>query len=203
MRKKLKNATIYILLIILTLLILGGIANIFMLAWSAQYITEHKSISSLPKDFEPDCILVLGAKVIDDDTMSTILTDRVDVGLMVYEHYKGKVPLIMSGGSSSGQNEVNAMSVYASANGVEDELILTDGQGVNTYASISRAKKIFNAKKIIIVTQDFHMARSIYIARSLGIEAYGVTSDLRIYYQSNHIREYFARIKDMLYMLIT
>lgn len=201
MRKKLKTIGIYTLLFILILLMLGGVANIFMMAWAARYTVTHEKISDLPADFVPDCILVLGAKVIDDNTMSAILTDRVSVGLDVYEHYNAEVPLLLSGGSEPGENEVNAMAVYAGAEGVSDDLILTDGEGVNTYASISRAQKIFNAEKIVIVTQDFHMARSVYIARSLGMEAYGVTADLHKYFAKNYIREYFARLKDLVFVI--
>ncbi len=197
MIKKLKTAGIYILLFLLILLMLGGVANVFMLAWADRYTVTHESISALPSDFKPDCILVLGAKAIDDNTMSAILSDRVKVGLAVYNHYDGEVPLLLSGGSAPGENEVNAMAVHVSAEGVSDELILTDGEGVNTYASISRAKELFKAEKIVIVTQDFHMARSVFIARSLGLEAYGVTADLRAYFPRNYIREYFARIKDL------
>lgn len=201
MRKKLKTIGIYTLLFIIILLMLGGVANILMTAWAGQYTVTHENISDLPKDFAPDCILVLGAKVIDDNTMSAILTDRVSVGLDVYEYYDGTVPLLLSGGSEPGENEVNAMAVYAVSEGVGDDFILTDGEGVNTYASISRAKEIFNAEKIVIVTQDFHMARSIYIARSLGMEAYGVTADLRKYFAKNYIREYFARLKDLTFVI--
>ena len=171
------------------------------MSWAQRYTVSHDSIDSLPSDFLPDFILVLGAKTIDDDTMSKILTDRVDVGIKAFWHYEGKVPFLLSGGDTPGQNEVNAMSVYTKAAGVSEDLILTDGGGVNTYASMLRAKEEFGAEKILIVTQGFHLPRSIYIARSLGIEAYGVSSDLHIYFRRNYIREYFARIKDFLYVM--
>ena len=202
MKRKIKTALIYILLITLILLMLGGVVNIFMLAWAQKFILPHTSLDTLPEGFTPDCIVVLGAKVADDETVSLILADRLDVGMQVYEKYDKKVPLLMSGGDTPGENEINAMTVYATSGGVQEDSILKDGGGVNTYASIRRARDIFGAKKMIIVTQDFHMARSVYIARSLGVEAYGVTSDLRIYFRSNHVREFFARIKEVFNVML-
>ncbi|MBQ9921867.1 MAG: YdcF family protein [Clostridia bacterium] len=201
MKKKLKITLLYILLIGIILLMLGGIVNVFMMAWAQRYMVAHDKIDMLPSDFTPDLIMVLGAKAIDDNTMSKILTDRVDVGLKAFWHYDGEIPLLLSGADTPGQNEVNAMSVYVNAAGVSDNLILTDGDGLNTYASVFRSKEQFGAKKILIVTQDFHLPRSLYIARSLGIEAYGVSSDLHKYFKRNYIREYFARIKDFLYVM--
>lgn len=200
-RKKIKIILIYSILILIILLLMGGILNVFMMAWAQRYTVSHDTIDALPADFKPDMILVLGAKTVDDTTMSKILTDRVDVGLKVFWHYEGNVPLLLSGGSVPGENEVNAMSVYVNAAGVSQDVILTDGEGVNTYASMLRTKEQFGAKKIVIVTQGFHLPRSIYIARSLGMEAYGVSSDLHIYFKRNYIREYFARIKDFLYVM--
>ena len=202
MKKKIKIISIYAILFIIILFMLGGIVNIFMEAWSDAYTVTHEKIEALPQDFLPDCILIPGAKVHDDSTMSTILTDRVDIGLEVFGHYSENVPLLLSGGDTPGENEINAMHLYVSACGVEDESVLTDGEGVNTYASILRAKEVFNAEKILIVTQDFHLPRAIFIARSLGMEAYGVSSDLHKYYTRNYIREYFARIKDVFSVML-
>ena len=63
-----------------------------------------------------------------------------------------------------------------------------------------RAKEIFGANKIVIVTQKYHLYRSIYIARQLGIEAYGVGADPRKYVGETYreIREILARDKDFI-----
>lgn len=201
MKKKLKIILLYAILILIILLLLGGILNVFMMAWAQRYTVAHDKLDLLPSDFTPDFIIVLGAKAIDDNTMSKILTDRVDTGIKAFWHYGGKIPLLLSGGDTPGQNEINAMSVYVNAAGVSENLIFTDGEGINTYVSVLRSKEQFDAKRILIVTQGFHLPRSLYIARSLGIEAYGVSSDLHRYFARNYIREYFARIKDFLYVM--
>ena len=70
---------------------------------------------------------------------------------------------------------------FAIDKGVESEDIFMDHAGFSTYESIYRAKEIFGAKKIVIVTQKYHLYRAIYIAKSLGVECYGIASDPRTY----------------------
>ena len=73
-----------------------------------------------------------------------------------------------------------------------------DHAGFSTYESMYRAKEIFGVKKVIIVTQGYHLYRAVYIAESMGLEAYGVASDYRSYagQMSRDIREILARVKD-------
>jgi vancomycin permeability regulator SanA len=87
--------------------------------------------------------------------------------------------------------------------GVPSEDIFMDHAGFSTYESVYRAKEIFGAKKIVIVTQEYHLHRALYIANALGIEAYGVSADLRTYagQTKRDVREVLARIKDMGYSL--
>ena len=73
-----------------------------------------------------------------------------------------------------------------------------DHAGFSTYESMYRAKEIFCAEKILIVSQEYHLHRAIYLARALGIEAYGVAADYRTYSGQLYrdIREILARDKD-------
>ena len=70
--------------------------------------------------------------------------------------------------------------------------------GISTYDSMYRTKEIFQADKIIVVTQQYHLYRTLYIADSLGIDAYGVVANPRIYVgqEIREIREILARAKD-------
>ena len=109
--------------------------------------------------------------------------------------------LIMSGDhSKSNYDEVNVMKDYAIKKGIESENIFMDHAGFSTYESIYRAKEIFGAKKIIIVTQKYHLYRALHIANKLGIEAYGVGSDPRQYTGATYreLREILARNKDFI-----
>ena len=76
-----------------------------------------------------------------------------------------------------------------------------DYAGFSTYESVYRAKEIFGAKKILIVTQEYHLYRALHVAEALGVEAYGVSADLHSYWGQSQrdLREVAARCKDVLY----
>ena len=97
-------------------------------------------------------------------------------------------------------DEVNIMKQFAIEKGIPSENIFMDHAGFSSYESIYRAKEIFKAKKIIIVTQEYHLYRALYIAKQLGVEAYGVASDSRQYVGAAYreIREILARNKDFI-----
>lgn len=145
-----------------------------------------------------DCILVLGCQVNGDGKPSDMLADRLKRGIELYK--QGSAPkIIMSG--DHGQNvydEVNTMKQVAIDSEVPSSDIFMDHAGFSTYESVYRAKEIFEADKIIIVTQEYHLYRALYIAEKLGVKAYGVSSDYRTYWgQSNReAREILARCKD-------
>lgn len=150
------------------------------------------------KDLEADCIIVLGAGVKNDNTPTKMLEDRIIIGDKLYnENASNKI--IMSGDHGREEyDEVNAMKKYAIEEGIPSEDIFMDHAGFETYDTMYRAKEIFGVKKVVIVTQKYHLYRALYIAKSLGLEAYGVSSDLR-YYSKKMIywkfREYIARVK--------
>ncbi len=100
-------------------------------------------------------------------------------------------------------DEVNVMRTYAEEDGIPTEHIFMDHAGFSTYESMYRARDIFCAKKIVIVTQGYHLSRAVYIARSLGLEAYGVASDYQTFagQKIRDIREVLAREKDFLYTI--
>lgn len=148
-----------------------------------------------------DCILVLGARV-RPGGLSSILEDRCNVGVAAY--FMGAAPKLLFSGDhgTKGYDEVSAMQAYAQEQGVPPEDIFLDHAGFSTYESIVRAKEVFGADKILVVTQPFHLSRAVYIARSIGLDAYGMTSDLRPYRRAwyNELREIAARAKDVFYV---
>ena len=84
-----------------------------------------------------------------------------------------------------------------------EEVIYKDHAGFSTYESMYRAKAIFGVEKMIVVTQSYHLYRSLYLAKDRGIEALGVSADVRTYYGQGmrDLREIVARNKDFLYCL--
>jgi len=149
-----------------------------------------------------DAILVLGAYVFPNGTVSTMLNDRLTTGYELYE--QGKAPkLIVSGDHGrKDYDEVNSMKSFLKDKGVPNQDVFMDHAGFSTYESLYRARDIFEVKKVIIVTQEYHLMRAVYVARALGMEAYGVAADKRDYGQAMKmykIREIAARNKDFVW----
>lgn len=96
------------------------------------------------------------------------------------------------------------MKDYIKNYDIDEKLIFMDHAGFSTYDTMYRAKNIFKVDKAIIVTNEYHLPRALYIARKLGIEAYGVKSDKRNYFFMNSYkkREILAKIKDYIYINI-
>ena len=146
-----------------------------------------------------DCILVLGCLVKDNGVPSDMLADRLRRGVELYE--SGAAPKLLMSGDHGQENydEVTAMKRYAVDAGVASSDVFMDHAGFSTYESIYRAKEIFQCRKILIVTQEYHLYRALYIAQELGLEAYGVSGDYRGYTNqaARDLREMLARVKDV------
>ena len=151
-----------------------------------------------------DCILILGAGVYDDGDPSPMLEDRLLCGIGLYERgAAGK--LLMSGDHGrKGYDEVGVMKEYAVRAGVPSEDVFMDHAGFSTYESLYRARDVFLAEKVLIVTQKYHLYRALYIADKLGLENAGVAADKRKFPQQAAYdqREILARNKDFFYTLL-
>ena len=119
------------------------------------------------------------------------------MGIKLYKTGKIKKLILSGEHSSKYYDEVNVMREYAVAHGVNENDIFLDHAGFSTYDSLFRARDVFGVKSMIIITNTFHLPRALYIANELGINAVGVSSDLRKYIGENYnnIREFFANIK--------
>lgn len=147
-----------------------------------------------------DCILVLGCLVHDSGRPSDMLRDRLQRGVELYT--LGAAPkLLMSGDHGRPDyNEVGAMKQYATDAGIPSADVFMDHAGFSTYESIYRARDVFEADRIVIVTQEYHLYRALHIADALGIEAWGVAADYHTYVGQpvREAREILARAKDFL-----
>ena len=144
-----------------------------------------------------DCVLILGAGV-RNGSPTPMLRDRLITGISLYK--SGAAPKIIMSGDHGREDydEVNVMKSYAVENGVPDSDVFMDHAGFSTYDSIYRAKAVFEADNIIIVTQKYHLYRALYIADKLGVNAVGVSADLDDYsgQLKRDLREIAARDKD-------
>ena len=183
---------------------------LFALLFAITLLSLNAAIKSVTKDriLSPqtaaqlgdiDCILVLGCHV-----RSQYLADRLTTAFGLYD--MGASPKLLRTGDHGREvyDEVNYMLDKAEEHGIERKDVFTDHAGFSTYESIYRAKEIFGAERIIIVTQEYHLYRSLYLAEKLGIEAYGVSASLHGYGSQDYqeMRESLARMKDFFYALI-
>ena len=192
MKKVLKYGIIVIIIIVVIVL---GINLYVRISTNKQIIKENdnKELSDV------DCIIILGAGIWGDKP-SPMLEDRLLEGIKLYQNNVSD-KIIMSGDHGRKEyDEVNIMKNYAIEKGIPSENIFMDHAGFSTYESIYRAKDIFEAKKIVIVTQKYHLYRALYIANQLGVEAYGVGADPRKYVGEiyREIREILARDNDFI-----
>ena len=209
MKKLLKNKLLQILALCLcAVFCLGLVSAAYVLGVDAFVVLSTRDRVITAEEAAEidgvDCIIVLGCKVKEDGTPSHMLHDRLEVGTALYyaldENGKGS-KLLMSGDHGTEEyNEVEAMKSFALEKGIASSEVFMDHAGFSTYESIWRAKEIFGAKRIIIVTQKYHLYRALHIADALGVEAYGVSADLRSYTGQLKFsaREVLARNKDFL-----
>ena len=198
-REKTKRILMFCLVAMVVLGILGAALVLGINAWVKSsvkdYILTEEQAAQLT---DMDCILVLGCKVNSDGDPSAMLEDRLRRGVELFQ--AGAAPkLLMSGDHGTvTYNEVLAMKQYAVDRGISSRDVFMDHAGFNTYESMYRARDVFQAKKILIVTQDYHLYRALYIAQALGLEAYGVAANYRNYsgQTTRDIREILARNKD-------
>ena len=199
-RKKINYNILKILAILTAAILIFVIAvNLYVCLSTSERIVEASEI-----DFaDADCILILGAGVRNDGSPSHMLEDRLFVGITLYKNGACDTLLMSGDHGREHYDEVNTMKDYATVEGVDSDRIFMDHAGFSTYDSLYRARDVFGAKKVIIVTQEYHLYRALAIADSLGLEAVGVPANLRPYsgQLSRDVREVAARVKDFFYIL--
>ena len=159
--------------------------------------TGARRIVSAEQARRADCILVLGAQVRQDGTVSAMLQDRLDVALALYRAGVSDRILVSGDHGTEYYDEVNAMRDYLIEQEVPPEHVFMDHAGFDTYDSLYRARDVFLVRSCVVSTQGFHLQRALFIAEELGLEAEGVDAALRSYGRGAYyrVREVFARTK--------
>lgn len=187
-----------VIFVVLGIVLLIGIAAVSLSVYMVKATEKNIfTADTFKKDEKADCILILGAGV-KDGRPKPMLRDRLLTGIELYKSGAAK-KIIMSGDHGRADyDEVNVMRAFALEQGVSAEDIFLDHAGFSTYDSVYRAKNIFGAENIIIVSQKYHLYRALYIAKKLDVKAAGVSADLNTYggQLKRDIREIIARDKD-------
>lgn len=205
-KKILKKVFLVLLIVILSLAVISVVLDLIVVGttngrvYSNEDITGAESFKELDSQ-NIECIIVLGCGVYPDGEPTPLLSDRLDIAIDLYN--KGVAPkLLMSGDHGTDTyNEVAAMRRYAMERGVPSEDIFMDHAGFSTYETMYRAASIFNIKTAVVVTQHYHLYRSLYNASNLGIDACGVIATGHVFQAQSYysFREYFARCKDFIF----
>jgi SanA protein len=192
-----KNLLKTLLRLLVIFMVFVGIIFFLIKIQTDQYTT---TIEKVPPQVHT--VIILGASILPNGDLSLVLKDRVDTAIQLY--VEGKVGNILVTGDDGtlAHNEVRPIRKYLLANGVPDKAIFLDHAGFDTYSSMYRARDIFKVDSVVVVTQSFHLPRALFIARKLGIDAYGVSADRHQYMFKNSVREVFADVKAVLDILI-
>lgn len=192
-----KRKLFFIFKIVLAIVVVLFMCNLVIYFRTEQYIYENaKDAPSV------EVALIPGAAVFSKGSLSPIFEDRVNKAIELYNAKKVSKILVSGDNSTTSHNEVNPVRNYLLKNGVPDEDIFLDHAGFDTYSSMYRARDIFQVDSIIISTQSFHLPRAVFIARVLGMNAYGISADNGNVKINNYVREFFANEKAMFDLLI-
>ena len=196
MKRQFKKILKYGVVVIVSILVVVLGINFYVKASVSKNIIEDIEKLELQ---DIDCILILGAGIWNNKP-SPMLKDRLLMGLDLYEKDVASKIIVSGDHGKEDYDEVNVMKNYLVENKVPSENVFMDHAGFSTYDSIYRAKEIFKAKNVVIVTQKYHLYRALYIAKSLGLNAYGVSADARNYTGATYreLREVLARDKDFI-----
>ena len=154
-----------------------------------------QAAASLPA--APGPILVLGAGVLPDREPTQVLQARLETALALYQGGRGSWILVSGDNRAPSYNEPKAMRRWLVKHGVPPDRVVSDYGGRRTYDSLKRAQAVFGVGRLLIVTSDFHLPRALYLARSLGLDAYGVPASTGVLPLAKRVgfwgREYVAR----------
>lgn len=139
-----------------------------------------------------EAVIVPGAAVLPNGTLSPVLEDRANTAIALYDAKKVSKILVSGDNSTVSYNEVNPVRNYLITHGIPGQDIFLDHAGFDTYDTMYRTQAIFGVTSTLIASQSFHLPRAVFIARELGINAYGVNADNGNYLLINYVREVFA-----------
>ncbi len=181
--KKILALTKRILTMLFKLILILAISGATLLLITRLITAIHSrgrvySLENVPQE---RVAIVFGAGLWRDGSPTPVLRDRVQTAVDLY--FQNKIEKILMSGDNrfADYDEPTAMKNYALELGVPEEAIVLDFAGRRTYDTCYRAKEIFGLESAILITQEFHLSRALYLCDALGVESSGVKADQRIY----------------------
>ena len=198
MPRKRWRSIFFWILVFPVLLVVSGVlwCNVWIVVSTKSRV--HDQVASI----EPrDVGVVLGtSKKSGPDTPNRHFENRMAAAAALY--HEGRVARLLVSGyrDSEYYDETRDMIAKLRQLGVPAEVILADDRGARTLDSIVRVREVFGFDLVVIISDDFHVNRALFIADRSGLEAIALRSEAVDYGDSRKVRmrEYFARVKAVL-----
>jgi vancomycin permeability regulator SanA len=145
---------------------LVGLSDAWVVGRSADRVFEPAEAPAVP------VAIVLGAGVADGQP-GAYVRSRLETAVRLFEDGTIKT-IIVSGAETRHDDEVTVMRNYLQHRGVPADRLISDADGFNTAASCRNAATVYRLKRVLLVTQDFHVGRAVALCRGWGIDAFGV-----------------------------
>ncbi|WP_316769018.1 vancomycin high temperature exclusion protein [Pedobacter frigiditerrae] len=173
--KKLKKFMLALIILCLTAIAIILISNYIVNSKTEDVI--YTKIDDLPKT---KVAIIFGAGI-NGDKPSRYLKDRLDAGILLYKNNKVDKILLSGDNGRDEHDELTVMKLYCYENGVDTNQIYIDYAGFDSYSTMYRAKHIFKVDMAVLVSQQYHLNRCIYIGDRLGVKSYGYSANQGIY----------------------
>ncbi|MDR8409220.1 YdcF family protein [Nonomuraea sp. 3-1Str] len=150
------------------------------MTWAWLGSAPHRAVAGAPgweaRVPAAETALVLGAGLYRGRPTG-MLAGRLDIAARLYRTGKVKAVLLSGDNSRKDYDEPSAMAAYLRAHGVPDDVMVLDYAGFDTWDSCVRARRVFGAARVTVVTQAFHLPRAVSLCRAAGLETFGVGED--------------------------
>ncbi|MCE7009578.1 YdcF family protein [Kibdelosporangium philippinense] len=164
------------------------------LIWSYSASASHRfDVVDAPS---APVAIVLGARIRDERPLP-FLAGRLDATVDLVKAGKVKAVLVSGAAGGTSGDETKAMAAYLAARGVDPRMIVVDPFGLDTYDTCARAIQVYGIDRALVVTQSYHLPRTVALCRSLGMQADGVaaTCDCSVFsLVPNGAREWLATV---------
>lgn len=196
MKINLKKAILLVLAILLFLFFVF----LIIAPWKIYSNGTAQSYLDIDSVGAHEVAIVFGAGITDSGQPSDALRDRLDTAFDLYE--KGSIEKILVSGDNSIEeySEPDVMRGYLIEKGVPEANIRTDYAGRRTYDTCARAHEIWGIEKALLITQGYHLPRSIYLCEAFGIDSRGISASRQeyVYQKKYEFREMLAIYKAVL-----
>jgi SanA protein len=143
--------------------------------------------------------IIFGAGIKGNEP-SSYLKDRLDAGILLFKTNKIDKILLSGDNGRDEYDELTVMKRYCYENGIDTTKIFVDYAGFDTYSTMYRAREIFKVDQAILITQEYHLNRAIYLGNQLGVKSIGFSANKMLYGNYNYVRfrEFFSIFKSFL-----